>query len=174
MCPVGVVGARRRVNLPLSRHVLFQSAAERRHVRPVTVVNAFWKRISLWCQEAPPFRHTPILLPVRGLLRNCSFWIFFYFFFLILTPSSVGILWPRSNVTSHDFSGWSSEWYLSNLLPGRIWHKLILMWGAMHESRIMCGCHKNAWLSKWLIPNIYLHSSFCSIKILDTIWDRGE
>ena len=38
--------------------------------------------------------------------------------------------------------------YLSNLLPDKIWHKVILMWGAMHESRLMRSRHKNSW-SSW-------------------------
>ena len=32
--------------------------------------------------------------------------------------------------------------YLSNLQLGRIWYKVILLWGAMHESRLMHCCHK--------------------------------
>ena len=39
-------------------------------------------------------------------------------------------------------------WYFSNLQSGRIWHKVILMWGAVHKSRQMRGCHKNVW-SRW-------------------------
>ena len=35
--------------------------------------------------------------------------------------------------------------YLSYVPPGRIKHKFILMWGAMHESKLMCGSNKNSW-----------------------------
>ena len=46
-----------------------------------------WERISVWHQEAPLFRHVLILLPVRGLLRKCYFWIdFIFYFFFFSSP----------------------------------------------------------------------------------------
>ena len=40
--------------------------------------------------------------------------------------------------------------YLFNLPPGKIWLKVILMWGAMHKSSLMHGRHK-----KCLIPSAF-------------------
>ena len=37
--------------------------------------------------------------------------------------------------------------YLSNFPPSRIWHKIILMWGGMHESR-----HAQLSQKDWILP----------------------
>ena len=51
-------------------------------------------------------------------------------------------------------TGAAGERYLSNLLPDRIWRKVILMWGAMHELRLMHIFHKKKILDPVNIPRI--------------------
>ena len=49
--------------------------------------------------------------------------------------------------------------YLSNLEPSRIWYKVILMWWARHESRLMRGRHQ-----KRLILSTFLYWDASGVK----------
>ena len=69
--------------------------ASNQEVCVITVVNAFWNRISLQGQEAYLFRHAQISLPIRDfrgkLLLLNLFHLFIYLFIHLLSPQ---ILYP--------------------------------------------------------------------------------
>ena len=54
----------------------------------------------------------------------------------LLTKKKVALSWQ------YCIRFFRSSVYSFNLPPGWIWHKIILMWGAMHECRLMCSHHK--------------------------------
>ena len=66
-----------------SRHVRSLLAAERkRSVRPSRGEKRFWRRLSLWRQEAPLLGHVAISLPVWGFLGKFSFAFIYFISFL--------------------------------------------------------------------------------------------
>ena len=67
----------------LSQQVHSLLAAERKMSVWSRRLEVTW-RVSLWRLEAPLFSHSPVLLPVRGLLGNCYFSMSFISFFISL------------------------------------------------------------------------------------------
>ena len=89
----------------LSRHVPSLPAAERnKRVCVSEVIKAFKKDFFFGRQEAHLFSHAPISLPVRGLLRNCYFFIY-SFIFWIPTHYTTGAFINNMEFECHSWIG---------------------------------------------------------------------
>ena len=85
-------------------------------------------------------------------------------------PAPTKLVWSLLTIENKT----AKKLYSSSLLPGRIWHRVILMWGVMHKSRLMCSHHK-----KCLILSAFLYwdasgtKQWTQLCKVDIAWGNG-
>ena len=144
----------------------------------------FFERVSLWRKEVPLFRHAPISLHVRGLLRNSYFCIYKFNFFMLLSffifwailtnlqPSSVALLQP-SQETSKNYAPYCRIWF-GWVMFLYIFLSLVCQGSGGVRPVVISVCFLlyERWQSRWSLP-IGSSNWLRHTRVLVELWRPG-